>query len=642
MKNLTIAQKLLICIGLLMVVIIAASTLVQYRLFSDLLVDRVSESELPVTLQSIRNDINATLAGPVATARGIAENQYLKKWLTAGEPESERAAAKDYFQQVRRSTGANAVFFVSEKTGNYYGPEGLERTVKRGADNWFYNLVEENNTVPYRLDIDTVDGTLKVFINYVIQLNGERVGVAGVGFTLAEMAKTVRNYTIGDSGLVFLANRDGNITVHPRGGEVAGQPVRSLPGLSQAASELLNGEGYRSATVTDAAGTEYLIAANDVPQAGWVAFAQVPKAELFADLQATLVAIAVLVIIVIAVSLGLIWYLLRTLLRPIRRTADTMREIAEGDGDLTQRLPVEGRDEMSYLASQFNAFVEKVQNAIRRVGESTDQLASSAEELTRVAALTRDGFQRQSSETDQIASAIHEMTATVQEMSRNGAEVESAASEADQQASEGGRVVEKTIRTIEALAQEIEATESSVNELAERTKRIETVLDVIRDVTEQTNLLALNAAIEAARAGEQGRGFAVVADEVRALAQRSSESADQIRDIIDELITGTESAVERMGRSRERSDETKQEAGHAGESLQSIQQAVSRIHDQVTSIATAAEEQGQVAEEINRNVAGIVEISTQSGQSMEQTEAASAELARLGEQLREMVSQFKV
>ena len=642
MNNLTIAQKLMLCIGLTLVVIVGGTAIVQYRLFGNLITDRVTQSELPATLDSIRNDINATLTGPVTTARGIATNPYLKSWLADGEPDDGLRDAVDYFKDIQQQTGANTVFYVSEKSGNYYGTGGQERTVKRGVDSWFYNLVDESNTVPFRLDLDTEGGQLKVFINYVIEMNGERVGVAGVGYTLAEMADTIRNYRLGESGIVFLTSPEGNITVHPDGESVAGDSITALPGFRNVANELLNGDGYRSTTVTDADGTEYLVAATEIPLVNWVAFAQIPRGELFADLRGAFSAIAIGVVLIILASLVLIGVLLRTLLKPIRRTADTMRDIAQGEGDLTQRLPVHGRDEMSYLASQFNAFVEKVQNAIRRVGESTEQLATSAEELTRVASETRGGVQKQSMETDQIASAINEMTATVQEMSRNGSEVEAAASEADKHAQEGSHVVQTTIDSMRDLAREIEDTGKAVNDLAERSKSIETVLDVIHDVTEQTNLLALNAAIEAARAGEHGRGFAVVAEEVRALAQRSSDSAEQIRTMIDELVEGTRSSVERMNRSRERSDTTMSQAGEAGNALHTIQEAVGRIHDQVTQIATAAEQQGQVAQEINRNVTGIVEISAHSSESMEQTEVASAELARLGEQLREMVSQFKV
>ncbi len=332
----------------------------------------------------------------------------------------------------------------------------------------------------------------------------------------------------------------------------------------------------------------------------------------------------------------------RKIVGPIRKTSEAMREIAEGEGDLTQRLPIERQDEVGELAEQFNAFVAKVQNTLGDVRNTTEQLASAAEELNQVATQTRGNVENQSRETDQIASAINEMTATVQEISRNGGEVEQAAGDADARAREGGTVVQENHAAMQALADDIASASTAVSKLAERSREIETVLDVIHAVTEQTNLLALNAAIEAARAGEQGRGFAVVAEEVRALAKRSSESADQIRNIIEGLVADTQTTVGTMDSSRARSESSLERSGRASEALQDIEGAVSRIHEQITQIATAAEEQGQVAEELNRNISAIVDAANQSAEGVQQTTQASDELARMGEQLREAVGRFRV
>ncbi|MFB4204307.1 methyl-accepting chemotaxis protein [Arhodomonas sp. KWT2] len=332
----------------------------------------------------------------------------------------------------------------------------------------------------------------------------------------------------------------------------------------------------------------------------------------------------------------------RRIVGPIRETSRAMHEIAEGEGDLTQRLPVAREDEVGELARQFNAFVAKVQDTLRDVRGTTDQLASAAEELSQVAAQTRSNVDSQSQETDHIASAINEMTATVQEISRNAGTVQESARDADERAREGDGVVQENHTAMETLAEDISSTSTAVSQLAERSREIETVLDVIHDVTEQTNLLALNAAIEAARAGEQGRGFAVVAEEVRALAKRSSESADRIRTIIEGLVADTRTAVSTMERSQERSQSSLDRSHQAREALQSIATAVSEIHEQITQIATAAEEQGQVAEELNRNVSGIVEAAGQSSEGVQQTSQASGELSRMGEQLRAAVSRFRV
>ena len=332
----------------------------------------------------------------------------------------------------------------------------------------------------------------------------------------------------------------------------------------------------------------------------------------------------------------------RTVTRPLNQVSQMMAEIADGDGDLTQRLPESGQDELSEVGRRFNAFVGKIQATITQVGETTEQLAASAEELSQVAGQTRTSVQQQSAETDQIAAAINEMAATVHQISMNANEVQTAASDADERARSGNQTILSSQGAVRDLSEIIRTSAQSVENLAAKSGEIQTVLDVIHDVTEQTNLLALNAAIEAARAGEHGRGFAVVADEVRQLARRSGESAQQIRSMIDGFVSETQDAVNRMQSSQGQSEATVSHINEAASAFQTIESAVGRINDQITQIATAAEEQSSVAEEINKSVTSIVGAAAQSDAGVGQTSEASHELARLGENLQRLVGQFKV
>ena len=234
-----------------------------------------------------------------------------------------------------------------------------------------------------------------------------------------------------------------------------------------------------------------------------------------------------------------------------------------------------------------------------------------------------------------------EMAATIQQVSGNASTVESSASDADRLAREGGETIAQAQGSVNELSKDIELSAANIDALAKKSDDIQQVLDVIQAVTEQTNLLALNAAIEAARAGEHGRGFSVVADEVRQLAQRSAESADQIREMIEGFVSESRTAVERMKLSQARTGETVERIDHATTALRTIESSVGSIHDQVTQIAAAAEEQSQVAEEINQNVTRIVDAAQRSDTGVSQTTEASEELARLGETLRALVGQFK-
>jgi len=335
-------------------------------------------------------------------------------------------------------------------------------------------------------------------------------------------------------------------------------------------------------------------------------------------------------------------FIARLIVVPLNRAVGAMNEIAEGDGDLTQRLDESGNNEISRLAHAFNSFAEKVRGMVSQVYGSTTQLASAAEEMSLVMEETKRDTLQQQSETSQVVTAMNEMTATVQEVARHATEAASAANKADHASVDGKKVVLSTMNAIEALSSEVHSAANVISQLEKDSENIGTVLDVIKGIAEQTNLLALNAAIEAARAGEQGRGFAVVADEVRTLASRTQQSTQEIQTMIENLQVGAQTAVKVMDESRAKAEDSVTQAAKAGGSLEDITHSVSLINDMNTQIATAAEEQSAVAEEINRNIVNISEIVDRTADGANQTSVASEELASLAAQLQQLVNQFKV
>jgi methyl-accepting chemotaxis protein len=334
------------------------------------------------------------------------------------------------------------------------------------------------------------------------------------------------------------------------------------------------------------------------------------------------------------------WIITRQIVRPLHHVLKDVDRIASGD--LGQNSEVNRRDELGQLQRGLQQMTTSLRELIGGISASVVQISSAAEELSAVTEQTSAGVNSQKVETDQVATAMNEMSATVQEVARNAEEASDAAAAADQQAREGDKVVGEAVAQIERLAIEVGNSTAAMGNLREESNKIGGVLDVIKSVAQQTNLLALNAAIEAARAGEAGRGFAVVADEVRSLAQRTQQSTEEIEKLISRLRSGTQEVSDVMESSRVLTDSSVELARRAGTSLENITRAVSTIQSMNQQIASAAEQQSAVTEEINRSVLNVRDISEQTAGASDETASSSIELARLGHELDGLVKRFRL
>ena len=332
--------------------------------------------------------------------------------------------------------------------------------------------------------------------------------------------------------------------------------------------------------------------------------------------------------------------LTRSIVGPISQALQVARTIASGD--LSQRVHAEGNDEPAELLKALAAMRDSLSDTIEGISNASSQLASASEELNAVTEDSARGLRQQNNEVEQAATAVNEMTAAVEEVARNAASTSEASRETDEHSRNGQDQVRQTVSSINALSNDLTETAENVESLAAEVNSITQMLDVIRAVAEQTNLLALNAAIEAARAGEQGRGFAVVADEVRALAHRTQQSTTEIEQMIGSVQKGASSAVQAMQGSTGLAATTLRLAQAAGEALDGVTRAVSSINERNLVIASASEEQVQVAREVDRNLVNIRDLSTQSAAGAEQTNSASQELSKLAVQLRDLVARFRL
>jgi methyl-accepting chemotaxis protein len=336
------------------------------------------------------------------------------------------------------------------------------------------------------------------------------------------------------------------------------------------------------------------------------------------------------------------FFMTRSITQPLSGAVKVAKSIAAGDLTVSINADEKSRDEIGQLLYAMDVMIKKLHGMIREVTGSTVQLATATEEMSAIMTDTTNNVSRQRSETDEVATAMNEMTATVQEVARNASQAAESAAQADQEAKSSKRIVDKTVQSINSLAQAIEEVAVATGRLNQETHNIGGVLDVIKGIAEQTNLLALNAAIEAARAGEQGRGFAVVADEVRTLASRTQQSTQEIQAMIERLQTGSKDTVRAMEQGLSLVQNTVQESEQAGTSLDKIVRSATSILEMNTQIATAAEEQSHVSEEINRNINNIAQVSEQTVEGARQTADATATLANLAVDLRQLVAQFRV
>lgn len=369
---------------------------------------------------------------------------------------------------------------------------------------------------------------------------------------------------------------------------------------------------------------------------------QTTSTELTDKTESTTNLVTTLLFFGLLVGGGIAWLTARLISDPLKTAVAAMKDIAEGDGDLTQRLNVRGEDEIAQMAMAFNQFAANIQELLAQVLESANQISTSSEQMASASSNAENSIKQQNSETEQISTAVEEMSMNAQEVAQNAELAADAARNADTETTEGRRIVTDALHSVGELANETQAAADVIDKLGKDIQDITSVIDMIRGVADQTNLLALNAAIEAARAGEQGRGFAVVADEVRTLASRTQQSTEEIQNKVELLQKDAEAAVTKMLHNRDTANNTIELTTTAGASLEAITQAVDRITEMSDHIARAAEQQSEVANVVSQNIANVSRLAETTEASSQKVFVDTNGLNQLAEALRERISRFKV
>ena len=462
-------------------------------------------------------------------------------------------------------------------------------------------------------------------------------GVAGGDLPLTVIAEVVNQTTFRGLGKAYLINAKGKVLAHPEK-EKANTLIGDMYGKNKV-------EISESLQPTKLDGQPLLVGffpIKGVPSVEWFLAVEIDVDMAFAPLREFRNTAILMTLIGIVITIIVLTLLLNRLTAPLVTLQRAMDDIASGEADLTRRLDVKGEDEIGKLASSFNTFVDNIHGLIEDFKGSSENLAAMVTNMSKAAAQSSHEMEDQRSETEMVAAAVSQMSSAASEIAQNAQQAAQAAQDADQEGHVVGETVRSAIASIQMLADEIQRATTVIGELENEVTSISSVLEVIRGIAEQTNLLALNAAIEAARAGEQGRGFAVVADEVRTLAGKTQDSTEEINATIGRLQKGAHNAVDVMANSKEVSLETVSKAGSAGESLERIAAAVSTISDMNIQIAAASEEQTAVIEDISRNVTNISDATERTAQAAVETAGTSETLAEIGQSIKEKVNRFKV
>ena len=508
---------------------------------------------------------------------------------------------------------------------------------------------------PYQVGNKTV--MLASFVE-PIMVNGQFQGIAAADLSLnfiQDMLKAADAQLYDGAGEMALLSNNGRVVAYTKDASTFGKKASDVLQPNEVAVlGNLSGKALHY-EIDHASGQIELFVPFAVGNTAsrWTLLLQLPVSAVMADLDALqremsaqrstdLTGMIVVGLGIAGLGLLVIWLLAHGIARPLRQMVGMLDDIAQGEGDLTRRLSSDRADELGAIARGFNTFLSKLQAMISQVVVSVQKVSDSSEHTADIAIRTNQGVHKQMAEIDLVATAVHEMTATAQDVARNATHAAQAASNADQAANQGLEIVRNTSTSISALAEEIGRAVGVVQALARDSENINAILVAIRAIAEQTNLLALNAAIEAARAGEQGRGFAVVADEVRNLAQKTQQATEEIQQMIQQLQQGTRDVVQVMEDSQGKTEVSVQQAAQAAQALESITRAVSVINDLNTQIASAAEEQSAVAEDINRNVINIGQVANEVAGGADESSTASAELTKLAEQQRRLINQFRV
>ncbi len=627
--QLSFGQKLLIAVGVIILVIMGLFTFAADRRLqstTDTYVNAMLDGAVHQSTANIANWLNTRLDMTEATAEalGNTRSDHMARNLMGAMTKG--GAAKDVY--VGTIDGRMMMRDRDTESGLPEGYDPRERP-------WFKKATQENRASFTDAYKDVLTGEMIITAIAPVD-HGYFEGVAGMDISLQALQGLLSTITFGDAGYAMLMNRDGTILFHPDTdliGENASDFLGSEPALNGESTQFEQEQTSWSAaffSIDDARGVEWYMGSV-------VNRDKINEPVVAARMTGLAIGIGGLLVALIAMHFGI-----RVLMTPVRRLNRAMTGIATGDADLTQRLDDDSGDEFGQLAKSFNQFVANIQQVVHEVQEKSEELADNVSSLRQTSRHSRSSVEGQQQEVDMIATAINEMSAAAGEIAQNAQQTADASGNVDSETRGSLEKVTDSRDAVHKLVGEINSAAEVIDALGNDVTSITSVLEVIQGIAEQTNLLALNAAIEAARAGEAGRGFAVVADEVRNLAQRTQKSTGEINDMIERLQKGASNAVAVMKESTAVSNMSMEKAQDAMDSLNRIVEGITSISEMTSQIATASEQQTSVTDELNASITRIADQGQEAAKSASENDVYSGHIETIGHHLKDNVRRFRV
>ena len=639
----SIRIKLILFSSLSLMILISLSAVITFNEMHKLTVNRIEKSELPAVLGEVEGKIDSYIRKAIIHSQGLVENSYIKHWLNNNEKKEGYAPLINYLGNLKTFSKSSAVFLVSDNSRKFYYEGGELKTIipDSDADIWYFNFIRSGKLYELNIDHDETTGNITGFINYRIEDKGKLLGVGGIGKPLNELSSIIGNYRIGENGIVYLLNSNGMIKVHGNK-EYIDLPITDLiSGLNEdVLSQLLKGS-QEVLTIHDRDKGNLVLSSTVLPSTDWVLVSEIPKSDLYQDINQSIIKIAFISILLSFLFILIFAYVIKRIFKPIDDISNALLSIAEGDRDLTQRINYYANDEAGVLAKGFNEFISKIGEVITSANTIGLKLNEGVSTTSMEIAQTVHWANDQERNTHQVASAISQMESSASEVALNAELAVKTTENVLEGASKGQQAVNDATDTIRKMSDNIQQTADTIVLLNKDVEQIATVTDVIQGISEQTNLLALNAAIEAARAGEAGRGFAVVADEVRMLSQKTRQSTEEIASMIERLQVASKKAVSMIEEGLSSTQEGTEKVVIAGDLFRTIMDLVAEMSEKTVHIATATSDQKSMATEITENVISISELSQKTSSATSSCDDAFDRMQDYIKTLSEILQQFR-